>query len=79
MFYRSGGGSPTNRVPMGEAFMMTHSFAVEKLEDAYADRVREYAEGNETLLAICREKVRRRRGRVTGGGEVPILCMAVVV
>lgn len=37
--------------------MTTHSFAVERLEDVYDTRVREYAEGNETVLATCRAAV----------------------
>lgn len=55
-FVRAGGGN-ANRVPIGEAFMTTHSFSVERLEDEYDIRVREYAEGNETVLAACRAVV----------------------
>lgn len=57
MFYRSGGGSPENRIPMGEAFMTTHSFAFDRLDGEYAIRVREYEEGYEPRLATCRETV----------------------
>lgn len=60
-FYRSGGGIEEKRVPVGEAFMTTHSFAVDVLNNEYAVRVREYEERNETLLATCREAVRKRR------------------
>eukprot|EP00904_Undaria_pinnatifida_P002927 jgi/Undpi1/12635/HiC_scaffold_6.g02303.m1 len=54
-FYRSGGGIEEKRVPVGEAFMTTHSFAVDVLNNEYAVRVREYEERNETLLTTCRE------------------------
>ena len=65
LFFRSGGGDAGNRIPIGEAFMTTHSFAVERLEDEYDVRVRQYKEGNETLLAACRDAVRKEeRNRV---------------
>lgn len=54
-FYRSGGGSTANRIPMGEAFMTTHSFALDRLDGEYAIRVQEYEDGYEPTLASCRE------------------------
>ena len=58
VFNRYGSGRVGSRVPVGEAFMTTHSFAVERLESDYATRVRKYTRGNETLLAMCRNTVR---------------------
>ena len=56
-FYRSGGGSDGNRIPIGVAFMTTHSLASDRLEGRYATRVREYEDGFEPRLAMCRERV----------------------
>lgn len=59
-FYRSPpAGSRRSRVLIGEAFMTTHSFAVDRLAGDYKTRVREYQERNATLLAICRAAVSR--------------------
>lgn len=60
LYYRSGGASEGSRVPVGEAFMTTHSFADEVLDGQYEIRVREYMAKNESLLATCRETVRTR-------------------
>ena len=54
-FYRSGGGG--NRIPMGEAFMTTHSFAADRVDGEYAIRMREYEDRYEPRLATCREIV----------------------
>ena len=75
-FVRAGGGNAANRVPIGEAFMTTHSFAVDRLEDEYDTRVREYAEGNETVLAACRAVVstgEQRRYNPTSADYVQVL------
>lgn len=37
--------------------MMTHSITEEKLDGAYGARIREYADGNDTVLDLCREEV----------------------
>lgn len=42
---------------MGEAFMTTHSFALDRLDGEYAIRVQEYEDGYEPTLASCRETV----------------------
>ena len=56
--YRSGGGSGGVRVPVGLAFMTTHSFADEVLDGEYKVRVREYTEQVESLLNTCHDTVR---------------------
>lgn len=37
--------------------MTSHSFALDRLAGEYAIRVREYEEGDEAVLATCREQV----------------------
>lgn len=61
LYYRSGGATGGSRVPVGEAFMTTHSFADEVLDGEYKVRVREYKEGKESLLTTCRDTVRDER------------------
>ena len=60
LYYRSGGASGGKRVPVGEAFITTHSFADEVLDGEYEARVRDYEEKKESLLAQCRKTVRTR-------------------
>lgn len=55
--FRSGGRNAGNRVPMGMAFMMSHSFAEERMRDEWDTLLIEYAEGNETVLETCRAAV----------------------
>lgn len=64
--YRAGNSTVGRKGTMGEAFMMTHSFTEEKLGGTYRARIREYADGNDTVLDLCREEV--WVGTARGGG-----------